>query len=102
MAIEDGFFLGRFLSGRDLTDEVQLKSGLAEFEAARVEYTNKVTVFARTLGKVFHGLPWIARRFRDFMFDHTKVPDKQISKGYTEEAQDLLKALLKADGVTVP
>lgn len=99
MAIEDGFFLAKSLIGRDITRLDQLSAGLKEFEAQRVDYTNKVTVFARTLGKVFHSLPWPARKFRNFMFDHTKIPDKQISKGYTEEAQNLLVALLEADGV---
>lgn len=54
-------------------------------------------MFARTLGTVFHGLPWIGRKFRDVLLDHTCIPDKQISKGYTEEAQQLLEAILTAD-----
>ncbi|MFF7941497.1 FAD-dependent oxidoreductase [Nocardia gamkensis] len=97
MAIEDGFFLGRILSGRILSDRGSLTEGLQEYDKARVEYTNKVTEFARTLGKVFHGLPWIGRKLRDFMLDHTPIPDRMISKGYTEEAQQLLAALLETD-----
>lgn len=99
MAIEDGFFLGRALAGRDLSDLAQLEQGLAEFDVARVEYTNHTTVFARTIGKVFHNLPWIGRKLRNFLFDRTPIPGKQMNKGYADEAVALLEALLEADGV---
>jgi len=98
MAIEDGFFLGRYLAGADLADQSQIDQALKRYDDQRVKYCNRVTSFARTLGNVFHNLPWPARRVRDFMLDHTRIPDKQISKGYTEDAQLLLEAILEADG----
>lgn len=97
MAIEDGFFLGRFLAGRDLSDSAQLTAGLAEYDRARVAYTNKTTAFARSIGRVFHGAPWPGRKLRDFLLDHTSLPDRQISKAYTEDAQLLLTSILQAD-----
>ena len=94
MAIEDGYFLGKFLSGRDLSDLEQVTEGLERYDSERVDYTNRVTEFAKTLGIVFHRVPWVVRRFRDFMLDHTKVPDKAINKGYTEDALLLLESIL--------
>lgn len=100
MAIEDGFFLGRYLAGVDLTDPQQVTRSLARYENERVGYCNRVTEFARTLGTVFHNAPWPLRRFRDFMLDHTRIPDKQINKGYTEDAQVLLRSLLDSERAT--
>lgn len=97
MAIEDGFFLGKYLAGKDLGDLSQVQQGLGRYDDQRVDYCNRVTGFARTLGKVFHNSPWPMRRFRDFMLDHTRIPEKQINKGYTEDAQLLLKAILEAE-----
>jgi 2-polyprenyl-6-methoxyphenol hydroxylase-like FAD-dependent oxidoreductase len=94
MAIEDGYFLGHYLAGRDITDLPSLSAGLAEYDAQRVKYTNGVVTFAQTLGRIFHNYPKPVRMFRDFMFDHTKIPQAQISKGYTGEAQMLLKEVL--------
>jgi 2-polyprenyl-6-methoxyphenol hydroxylase-like FAD-dependent oxidoreductase len=102
MAIEDGFFLGKYLAGRNLADRTQVETGLKRYDEQRVDYCNGVTAFARTLGKVFHNAPWPLRRFRDFMLDHTRIPDRQISKGYTQDAQVLLKAILDADSGTGP
>ena len=100
MAIEDGFFLGKYLAEKDLRDIVQVEAGLQLYDDQRVAYCNRVTGFARTLGTVFHNVPWPVRRFRDFMLDHTRIPEKQISKGYTEDAQLLLKGILEAESAT--
>ena len=97
MAIEDGYFLGKALQGRDLSNISVLTEGLTIYDDQRVDYTNKVTSFARFLGRMFHGAPKPLRKVRDFFLDHTKIPDKQISKGYTEDAQKLLRAILDAD-----
>ncbi|QSE77756.1 FAD-dependent oxidoreductase [Rhodococcus koreensis] len=97
IAIEDGYFLGKALEGRDLSDPQSLREGLAVYDDQRVAYTNKVTSFARFLGRMFHNAPKPVRKVRDFFLDHTKIPDKQISKGYTEDAQKLLRAILDAD-----
>ncbi|MFD2416628.1 FAD-dependent oxidoreductase [Amycolatopsis pigmentata] len=97
MAIEDGFFLGRYLAGANLSDPSELAAGLGKYEEQRLEYTNKMTAFARLLGKVFHEWPKPLRKFRDFMMNHTGIPDKQISDGYTKDGQSLLKAILEAE-----
>lgn len=99
MAIEDGYFLGKFLEGLDLSDPVQLQKGLSHYDGARVQYTKKTTAFARSIGRVFHSAPWAGRKLRDFLLDHTRIPDRQISKAYTEDAELLLKSILEADRV---
>ena len=99
MAIEDGFFLGKLLAGCDLADEPSLRRGLDAYDGQRVKYTNQVVSFARTLGWTFHNAPRPVRKLRDFFLDHTKIPDKQISKGYTEDAQKLLRAILDAENM---
>lgn len=99
MAIEDGFFLGKFLQGRDLSNPAELAEGLRLYDAERVDYTNKMTAFARGVGRMFHGVPWARRKIRDFMLDYTKIPDRQIGNGYTEDAQVLLKSILSAEKV---
>ena len=99
MAIEDGYFLGQYLEGRDLSDAASLAEGLAKYDAQRVQYTNNTTAFARSVGKMFHNSPWLARRIRDFMFDHTQVPAKQMSRGFSEEAQGLLRSILETERV---
>ena len=38
MAIEDGYFLGRFLRGVDLADRAALAAALPRYEAQRVDY----------------------------------------------------------------
>lgn len=81
----------------DLSSLTALTEGLTTYDDQRVDYTNKVTSFARFLGRMFHGAPKPLRKVRDFFLDHTKIPDKQISKGYTEDAQKLLRAILDAD-----
>jgi 2-polyprenyl-6-methoxyphenol hydroxylase-like FAD-dependent oxidoreductase len=101
MAIEDGFFLGRFLTGVDLSDRAAVSAALGRYDAERVAYCNRVTEFARTLGRVFHNLPRPARRVRDVVLDHTRIPDRQISKGYTADAQVLLESILSTERETV-
>jgi 2-polyprenyl-6-methoxyphenol hydroxylase-like FAD-dependent oxidoreductase len=102
MAIEDGYFLGRLLADRDLSDRAAVAEGLRRYDAQRVEYCNRVTGFARSMGRVFHNAPWPARRLRDFMLDRTPIPRKLINRGYTDEAHELLEAILRADGVGSP
>lgn len=97
MAIEDGYFLGQYLRGANLADLTQLHSGIRQYENQRLPYTNNVTTFARMIGRTFHGLPKPARIVRDLLLDHTSIPDRQISKGYTKDAQILLRSLLDAE-----
>lgn len=97
MAIEDGYFLGKYLDGVDLSDSDRLRAALERYDAERVAYTNRVTAFARALGRSFHNASWLARRRRDFMLDWTKIPDRRISDGYQSGAHRLLKAMLDAE-----
>lgn len=95
MAIEDGFFLAKYLKGRDLSDASALQAGLQRYDDQRVEYTNQTTAFARFLGRLYHGVPAPLNRLRDLFLDHSSLPAKMISKGVTNEAQALLRAVLE-------
>ncbi|GLK91207.1 FAD-dependent oxidoreductase [Pseudomonas turukhanskensis] len=95
MAIEDGFFLAKYLRGRDLSDSAALQAGLQRYDEQRVDYTNQTTAFARFLGRLYHGIPAPLNRLRDLFLDHSSLPAKMISKGVTGEAQALLRAVLE-------
>lgn len=95
MSIEDAFFLAKFLKGKDLSDITALQEGLQKYEAERLEFTNKTTAFARGLGKFYHGLPAPLAYLRDLFLDNSSKPGKEIAKGYTEEAQSILRAILE-------
>lgn len=97
MAIEDGFFLGRFFADKDLSNIGEVTEALKAYDAQRVNYTNQVTVFARQVGDMFHAWPWYRRRVRDFALDHTKGPQKQMSEGFSAEAQTLLASILASE-----
>lgn len=94
MAIEDAFFLAKYLQGRDLSDRQALSAGLKRYDDQRVDYTNQTTAFARFLGRLYHGVPAPLNRLRDLFLDHSSLPGKMISKGVTSEAQALLRAVL--------
>jgi 2-polyprenyl-6-methoxyphenol hydroxylase-like FAD-dependent oxidoreductase len=94
MAIEDGYFLAKYLRGRDLSDAKALEIGLRRYDEQRVNYTNQTTAFARFLGRLYHGVPAPLNRLRDLFLDHSSLPEKLISKGVTREAQALLRAVL--------
>ena len=94
MAIEDGFFLGKFLAGRDLSNARDLQQGLQRYDKQRVAYTNATTAFARFLGRAYHGIPAPLRKLRDYFLDNSALPGKQISKKYTQDAQSLLRDIL--------
>jgi 2-polyprenyl-6-methoxyphenol hydroxylase-like FAD-dependent oxidoreductase len=97
MAIEDGYFLGKFLEGRDLEEITDVQSALARYDDERVAYTNRVTAFAREMGRSFHGAPWHRRIRRDLMLDYTKIPDRRISDGYQRGAEHLLRSILATE-----
>jgi 2-polyprenyl-6-methoxyphenol hydroxylase-like FAD-dependent oxidoreductase len=94
MAIEDGYFLAKYLQGRDLSDLAALKAGLQRYDRQRVDYTNQTTAFARFLGRLYHGVPAPLNHLRDLFLDHSSLPGKMISKGVTRDAQALLRAVL--------
>lgn len=41
------------------------------------------------LRRMFHGAPKPVRKVRDPFLDHSKIPDKQIGKGYSEDPRRL-------------
>jgi 2-polyprenyl-6-methoxyphenol hydroxylase-like FAD-dependent oxidoreductase len=87
MSIEDGYFLGRALTGVDLTDLTAVRAALQGYEDPRKPHTARQVQQAWMLGKVVHHVPAPLRPVRDFVFDHTpflqKVADtnpKEINK----------------------
>lgn len=82
MAIEDGYFLAKFLDGKALNDRSVVEQGFADYEKQRVTYANHQVEFARTLGNIFHKMPYPLARMRDFVYDHTQILNKQIQKDY--------------------
>lgn len=95
MSIEDAFFLAKFLKGKDISNLETLQEALKRYETERLEFTNKTTSFARFLGRFYHGLPRPLAYLRDTFLDNSSIPGKGIAKGYTEEAQSVLKGILE-------
>jgi 2-polyprenyl-6-methoxyphenol hydroxylase-like FAD-dependent oxidoreductase len=89
MAIEDGYFLGRALSGCDLYNQERITKSFSTFEDERVAHVNHHVEFARKLGNIFHQLPYPLAKLRDFVYDKTKVLDKMISKDYLSDAEKM-------------
>jgi 2-polyprenyl-6-methoxyphenol hydroxylase-like FAD-dependent oxidoreductase len=87
LAIEDGYFLAKFLGGRDLHDAAALSASLARYEAEREPYTYGVIKNAQNMGNLFHHAPAPLRKLRDFVFDHSRLPGKFIRDGYLKESE---------------
>ena len=87
MAIEDGYFLGRALGGRDLTDRDGMADAFARFETERVSYVNHQVEFARELGSRFHHASSPVAWLRDKVFDNTKILQKLIERDYLRDAE---------------
>lgn len=54
MAIEDGYFLTRYLKGKSLADKNVIDYALKEYNSDRVKYCNSNVENARDLGHRFH------------------------------------------------
>ncbi|MCT7657851.1 FAD-dependent oxidoreductase [Mycobacterium deserti] len=93
MAVEDGFYLDRHLSGRDLTDSEQVRGAFAAFEKQREARTARTASFARTLGRVYHSSNTVWQRTRDFALDHTSIPRRLLVAGYTRSLREELSYL---------
>ncbi|WP_330351208.1 FAD-dependent oxidoreductase [Streptomyces sp. NBC_00582] len=100
MALEDGFFLGRYFNGVDLSDSARVADAFAKYEDQRLKYTNKVTANARRTGWIFHNAPWLVRRIRDFLLNHTPIPNKVIGDQYTKEGYALWHALIQTGAIS--
>ena len=97
MAIEDGYFLGKYLKGKDISKMDELQVGFKRYEDLRRPYTNHTTKFARNLGRAYHSIPTPLKYVRDLFLDNSSLPGKAIAKGVTEEATNLLAAILDED-----
>lgn len=87
MAIEDGYFLAKFLAGDALESVHVIQNAFLQFEKQRVDYVNHQVEFARKLGKIFHRVPKPLAKVRDFIFDHTRFLEKNLVKGYLQSAE---------------
>lgn len=88
MAIEDGYYLAKYLDGVDLCDKSAVAAGFELYEQKRVDYVNHNMEFARFLGRVFHSLPWPLAWVRDKIFDYTPFLSYYLSDGYLRKAED--------------
>ncbi|WP_095152400.1 NAD(P)/FAD-dependent oxidoreductase [Pseudomonas sp. Irchel s3b5] len=93
MAIEDGYFLAKFLKGRDLSDLSTVKDSFSKFEEQRVAYTNHHVEFARKLGNFFHHMPYPLAKMRDFFLDNTGFLNKMLTKDYIEDSEKMSLSL---------
>jgi 2-polyprenyl-6-methoxyphenol hydroxylase-like FAD-dependent oxidoreductase len=93
MAIEDGYFLAKFLEGKDLSSLSQLTQGFASYEQERVKYVNHNVEFARKMGNIFHQQPYPIAKFRDFIFDNTPLLNKMIQKDYLGEQEAMCMSM---------
>jgi 2-polyprenyl-6-methoxyphenol hydroxylase-like FAD-dependent oxidoreductase len=88
MAIEDGYYLAKYLNGVDLRDLEAVSAGFELYEQQRVDYVNHNMEFARFLGRVFHGVPWPLAKLRDLVFDYTPFLSRYLEKGYLQKAEE--------------
>ena len=87
MAIEDGYYLAKWLDGVDLRDGRAISTSYDEFETQRLEYVYHNVEFAQTLTKVFHMVPEPFATIRDWVFDYTPLLGHFLNKGYLEKAK---------------
>jgi 2-polyprenyl-6-methoxyphenol hydroxylase-like FAD-dependent oxidoreductase len=80
MSIGDGYFLGKYLAGVDLSDTAAVTAALKAYESPRIPHTTEQVQSAYFLGKVFHHAPKPLRPLRDYIFDHTSFLQKQIGE----------------------
>ncbi len=86
MAIEDGYFLAKFLDGRALNAE-NVNDAFLKYESERLAYVNHQVEFARTLGHVFHNMPAPLAYLRDLVYDNTGILNKMICKDYLADQE---------------
>ncbi len=95
MAIEDGYFLAKFLGGRDLRNKSTVTEAFERYEVERLEYANHQVEFARKLGNIFHKLPYPLARIRDFVYDHTQVLNTQIQRDYLSDQESMCLSMIE-------
>ena len=97
MAIEDGYFVGKYLKEADLSSKTSITEALQKYDDLRRPYTNYTTKFARNLGRVYHNIPGPLRGLRDFMLDNFDSVGKKIEDGFTEDAKQVLEHVLSEE-----
>ncbi|MBU6529623.1 FAD-dependent oxidoreductase [Streptomyces mayonensis] len=80
MGIEDGYFLGRALAGRNLTDLAQVAAALTEYEEPRKAHTAWQTELAYRNGRLFHHTSAPLRPFRDLILDRTSFLQRLMGR----------------------
>lgn len=88
MAIEDGYFLAKFLDGVDLHNLAAVSAGFELYEKQRVGYVNHNMEVARFSGKLFHSFPWPIAKVRDWLFDYTPLLGYMMKKDYLKKAEE--------------
>jgi|GEM_PF-6572031 len=99
MAIEDGYFLGKFLKDADFYRKESLVEALQKYQKyddLRRPYTNFTTKFARNMGRIYYNVPKPLRKIRGFLLDRG-FAGKKIEQGVTEDATALLKLVLSEE-----
>jgi 2-polyprenyl-6-methoxyphenol hydroxylase-like FAD-dependent oxidoreductase len=106
MGIEDGYFLGRWLAGVDLTDAGAVGRALQGFEDSRKTHTRRQFQQAYYLGQVFHRAPAVLRPLRDFVIDHTPLMQKVVGDSTPRAIHRQLDVMEQAEqrfaGITGP
>ncbi|KAA9160771.1 FAD-dependent monooxygenase [Amycolatopsis acidicola] len=95
MSIEDGYFLGRALAHRDLTDATQVETALRAYEDPRKTHTSWQTELAYRNGRLFHHVPAPLRPLRDLVLDHTPLLQRLMGRkrpGAIMEQLDLIES----------
>lgn len=85
MAIEDGYFLGKFLDGKPLEDDV-VRRAFDRFEETRIDYVNKHVEHARQFGKMIHNVPYVAGVVRNMFFNRSDMIRQRLEHGYLDDA----------------
>lgn len=80
MAVEDGYFLGRHLAGRDLSDPAQVRAAFDAYETPRKPHTAMQSQMAYKLGRMFHHALKPMQYVRDLVLDHTPMLQKQVGE----------------------
>ena len=88
VAIEDGYFLAKFLDSISLRNLAAVSAGFELYEKQRVEYINHNIEVARFSGKLFHSLPWPIAKVRDWLFDYTPLLGYITRKDYLKKAEE--------------
>lgn len=93
MAIEDGYFLAKYLDGDDLTSMDVINRGFSCYEEERVAYVNHNVEFARKLGGIFHNQSAPIAKIRDFVFDNTGILNKMIRRDYLGDQETMCMSM---------